>query len=176
MQCLLRGRNLISIDDTTRTPPYSALHLQLEIPVWRKLGSTFDYFRTNVWRGSGILGVVWRTFCIISPWGISLASDVDMASDLWVWSWSWEIVKVLNNSCLRLSYRVPKPAAVLGSVTDISERRLCSSRSQLCNAAVRSLDYCSGTGGWHRYVYIYIYDVYTYVHIRFRNQIFLPKK
>jgi hypothetical protein len=50
-------------------------------------------------------------------------------------------MKVLNNSCLRLSYKVPKPAAVSDSVTDVLERKLCSSRSQTHRLACAMLLY-----------------------------------
>jgi hypothetical protein len=71
-------------------------------------------------------------------------------------------MKVLNNSCLRLSYRVPKLAAVSGSATDVSERKLCSSRSQTHRLACAMLLYApwitavDQAGGTDMYVHMYI--------------------
>lgn len=135
-----------------RNSQTSALHLQEETVAWRKLESTFGYFRTSVWRGGWVLGTVWRTFCIISPWGISLASEIDRASDRWVSRRSWKIMKVLKNSCLRLSYRIPKTAAVSGSVTDVWERKLCFSRSQTHRLPVPCCCTFTGLLKWNRQV------------------------
>jgi hypothetical protein len=88
-------------------------------------------------------------------------------------------MKVLNNSCLKLS---SKPAAVSGSVTDVSgsvtdvsKRKCRSSRNQTLGIACTTLLYAhwitavEQAGGTDMHVHMY-------GHSRFRNEIFLPIK